>query len=232
MAETINLTTLRTAKRELAAFTRETQQPTTLETLDLESMEQVQKIEIGEEFITITYNEKITHNYNTRNITHRTWDYKYNDNPEFVRAIARVIKLSRERLRSLPDNVACPPGCAQCCSGYEPFVSREDITRIARHFSMTDRQVLQEYVIERPSADGYIRGYLRKRTDDVRDQCVFLKGKVSGEHYCGIYQARPHDCGAFTPITCSDVDTELSRTAPQPSGRPFLPRHAKKSQRA
>lgn len=233
MAETIDLIALRQGKRELAAFSRETGQPSSLDRLDLVPLEQIQKIEIGEEFITITYNEKNEHHYNSRTVTHRVWEYKYNDDPEFVKTIARVIELSRKHLRDLPANIACPPGCAQCCSGYEPFVSHEDVARIARHFGMTDAAVRKAYVVERASADGYTVGYLRKITDDVADQCVFLKGRESGEHYCGIYEARPHDCGAFTPIGCADVDDELPRDRPWPTGRPFRPRHpaVKKSRR-
>ncbi len=52
-------------------------------------------------------------------------------------AVAGVIELARKHLRDMPENVACPPGCAECCSGYEPFVSREDVQRIAEHFGMT-----------------------------------------------------------------------------------------------
>ncbi|MBV8720691.1 MAG: hypothetical protein JO277_00995, partial [Candidatus Eremiobacteraeota bacterium] len=55
--ETIDLITLR-AKRELAAFTRETRQSTKVELLDLEPLRQFNSIEIDEEHITIRFNEK------------------------------------------------------------------------------------------------------------------------------------------------------------------------------
>ncbi|MGH7755262.1 MAG: hypothetical protein ACREM8_03120, partial [Vulcanimicrobiaceae bacterium] len=80
-----------------------------------------------------------------------------------------------------------------------------------------------EYVVERPSADGFVVGWLRKKTDDVADQCVFLKGPRSGKFYCGIYDARPHDCRAFTPIGCEDVDESLPRRGEYAVGTPFKP---------
>lgn len=231
MHETIDLIEHK-ALRELRAFTRRTQQPTNVEMLDLEPMRAVQEIEIDEEHITITYNQTTTHRYNANEISQKEWSYKYNDDPEFVRAIAAVIDLAREHLRDLPENVACPPGCAECCSGYEPFVSREDVQRIADHLKMSYEMVLREYVVRRPSADGFVVGYLRKITDDVADQCVFLKGSASGRYYCGIYEARPHDCGAFTPIGCEDVDTDLPRAGEYRVGPPFRPRHPARSRKA
>ena len=192
-------------------------------------MEHVHSIEIDEEHVTVGYNQRKVHRYNADEITYKEWTYKYNDDPEFVAAVAQVIELARKHLRDLPENVACPPGCAECCSGYEPFVSRADVARIAEHLGLSFEETLREYVVQRPSADGFILGYLRKVDDDVASKCVFLKGRESGEYYCGIYEARPHDCRAFTPIGCSDVDDALDRNRPWPTGRPFRPRHAKLS---
>ncbi len=227
MPETIDLIALRSFKRKLATYTRTTKQPTSLDLLDLEPLRQMRSIDITEEQITITYNETIEHRYNTNIITRTEWAYKYNDDPEFVAAVGKLLDLARKHLHDLPDNVACPPGCAQCCSGYEPFVSKEDLERIAAHLGMTYRETLNTYVVKRPSADGFSLGYLRKVTDDVADQCVFLKGKASGAHYCGIYEARPRDCRTFTPIACPDVDTNLSREGQYPVGAAFRPRHVR-----
>jgi Fe-S-cluster containining protein len=224
MTETIDLIT-HAATRELRAFTRRTGQPTDVERMDLEPMRQVHEIEITEEHITITYNQQIEFRYNANAIAQREWSYKYNDDPEFVRAIGAVIDLARKHLRDLPENVSCPPGCAECCSGYEPFVSREDVQRIADHLGMGYHEAFKRYVVPRDSADGFVVGYLRKVTDDVADQCVFLKGRGSGHFYCGIYEARPHDCRAFTPIGCEDVDADLPRRGEYKVGAPFRPRH-------
>jgi Fe-S-cluster containining protein len=220
------------ALRELQSFTRRTGQPTTLELLDLEPMQHVQRIEIDEEHITITYNQKIARSYNTNTYSHKEWEYKYNDDPEFVRAIGQVIALARKHLRDLPDNVACPPGCAECCSGYEPFVNRGDVQRIADHLGLSFEEVLRDYVVQRESADGYVVGYLRKVTDDIASKCVFLKGRRSGEYYCGIYAARPDDCRDFTPIGCSDVDDSLPRRGRYHPGAPFRPKHRPNSRSA
>ena len=131
--ETIDLTNLKN-------YTRRTGQPTHPELLDARPLEHVNKIEIDEEHITITFDEKTTRYYNVNDITHREWVYKYNDDPAFVSAIGRVIDMARKHLKDLPDNVACPPGCAECCSGYEPFVSKADVQRIADHFGMATRR--------------------------------------------------------------------------------------------
>jgi Fe-S-cluster containining protein len=209
------------AMRELRAFSRRTHQPTSIDMLDLAPMEHVTAIEIDEEHITVTYDEKITHRYNAKETSSREWSYKYNDDAEFVKAIGTVIDLARKHLRDLPDNLSCPPGCAECCSGYEPFVSKADVQRIADYFNMPYAEALDRYVVQRVSADGFSVGYLRKVTEDITSKCVFLRGNESGRYYCGIYSARPHDCGAFTPIGCEDVDTSLRHDNPFKAGRPI-----------
>jgi Fe-S-cluster containining protein len=227
MPETIDLIALRKVKRGLAAFTRETDQPTSLDLMDIEPLTQMKSIEITEEHITIQYNEEIAFRYNANSVTYKEWEYKYNDDPEFVAAIAKVVELARKHLRDLPENLACPPGCGECCSGYEPFVSEADVRRIAEHLGLSYRETLDNYVVKRLSADGFNLGYLRKTTDDVADRCVFLKGRASGEHYCGVYSARPRDCRAFTPIGCTDVNDSLPRKGEHVSGPAFRPRHAR-----
>lgn len=218
--ETIDLTALR-------KYSRETEQPTHPELLDTVPIERVKEIEIDEEHITITYNQTITRYYNINEVVQREWVYKYNDDPELVAAVGRVIDLARKHHKDLPDNIACPPGCAECCSGYEPFVSRKDVERIAQFLHLTPREVMEEYVVKRRSADGYHVGWLRKITDDVADQCVFLKESRPNRYYCGIYEARPDDCRDFTPIGCSDVDDSLPRR-PIKIGPPFQPKHRSK----
>jgi Fe-S-cluster containining protein len=215
--ETIDLINLRN-------FTRRTQQQTHPELLDARPMEHVNEIEITEEHITIKYNEETTRYYNANEIVHREWVYKYNDDPEFVKAIVAVINLARKHLKDMPENISCPPGCAECCSGYEPFVSYADVQRIADHLGMTFDQVMKDYVVERPSADGFHAGWLRKIGDDIADQCVFLMGSKSGRHYCGIYEGRPHDCRDFTPIGCEDVDASLSHAGDYKTGPAFQPK--------
>ncbi|MBV8198588.1 MAG: YkgJ family cysteine cluster protein [Candidatus Eremiobacteraeota bacterium] len=222
--ETIDLITLR-AKRELAAFTRETRQSTKVELLDLEPLRQFNSIEIDEEHITIRFNEKTVRAYNFNETTQKEWQYKYNDDPEFVAAIKRVVELAREHLRDLPNNVACPPGCAGCCMAYEPFVSEEDVKRIAQHLGLSYKETMKRYVNARPSPDGHSVGWLKKvDNEDVKSKCVFLMGKKSGEYYCGIYSARPHDCREFSPIDCEDVDTSLRHDREFKVGPPFRAR--------
>jgi Fe-S-cluster containining protein len=224
MRDTIDLIT-HAAVRELEAFTKRTGQPTKLELLDLTPMEHVTEIEIDEEHVTITYDEQITHRYNAKEISRREWTYKYNDDPEFVSAIRHVIELARKHARALPDNIACPPGCASCCSGYEPFVSKADVQRIADHFNISYERALRDYVVQRTSADDFYVGYLRKVEEDIASKCVFLRGKGTGHYFCGIYESRPFDCGAFTPIGCEDVDANLTHDSKFVPGTPFSPKH-------
>ena len=237
MQETIDLIAHREL-RTLRRFTRETGQPTSLADLDLEPMTSVQSIEIDEEHVTIEYNRKIDRRYNANTTTSKEWVYKYNDDPEFVAAIRHVIELARKHLYDLPENVACPPGCAECCSGYEPFVNRDDVQRIADHFGMTYDQVMADYVVGRESADGFTVGWLKKvdedgdLSEDAAHKCVFLKGSRSGRYYCGIYEARPHDCRAFTPIGCNDVDWSLPRHGTYKTGEPFRPKRRPTNGRA
>jgi Fe-S-cluster containining protein len=223
--ETIDLISLR-------SFTRRTGQPTHPELLDTRPLQHVKQMEIDEEHITVTFDQKITRYYNTNEIVQREWVYKYNDDPEFVAALAKVVALVRKHLHDLPENVACPPGCAECCFGYEPFVSRADVQRIADHLGLSADEVMKDYVVERPSADGYHVGWLRKVTDDVNDRCVFLMGPRSGRYYCGIYPARPDDCRDFSPIGCEDVDPALSHRAAFKPGAPFRPRRRRAAMRA
>jgi Fe-S-cluster containining protein len=222
--ETIDLISLRN-------YSRRTGQPTHPELLDARPMDHVTKIEIDEEHITVEYAEKTTRFYNVNEITKNEWIYKYNDDPEFVAAVANVIDMARKHLKDVPENVTCPPGCAECCSGYEPFVSKADVRRIADHLGMPYDDVMRRYVVPRESADGFYVGWLRKISDDIADQCVFLMGDRSGRYYCGIYPARPGDCREFTPIGCHDVDTSLSHKRTLKIGPPFQPKHRRKKRR-
>jgi len=216
--------------RNLKRFTRETGQPTKLAELDLEPMKYVQSIEIDEEHVTVKYNQQTERYYNVNRMTTTEWVYKYNDNPEFVAAIRAVIELSRKHMYDLPDNLQCPPGCAECCSGYEPFVSREDVQRLADHLGLTYDDVFNTYVVHRESADGHYVGWLRKvdaegeLSEEQEHKCVFLMGGRSGKHYCGVYEGRPGDCRAFTPIGCGDVDWSLPRHGGYKTGDPFRPK--------
>jgi len=222
MQETIDLI----ARRDLRAldqFTSKTGQPTVPTLFDAEPMEHVTSIDIDEEHVTITYNQRHKYYTTTTETTNKEWSYRYNDDPEFVRAVGHVIELARKHLKDLPVNLACPPGCAECCKGYEPYVNKHDVQRIADHLGLTYQQVMREYVNERASADGFVVGWLKKVGDDITDKCVFLKGERSGRFYCGIYEARPHDCRQFTPIGCEDVDSALSHSRKFTPGSPFVP---------
>ncbi|TAM60722.1 YkgJ family cysteine cluster protein [bacterium] len=191
---------------ELDLFTAETGQPTNPALLDTEPLRQFSSIEITQEHVTVTYNEQITRYYNTNAISHREWSYKYNDDADFVKAIGKVVDLVREHLQDLPENLACPPGCGECCRSYEPFVSQSDVQRIADHLGLSYRETLRRYVNKRPSADGSTVGWLKKTGPALSDPCVFLKESRPGHFTCGIYEARPNDCREFSPIGCEDVD--------------------------
>ena len=92
---------------------------------------------------------------------------------------------------------------------------------------------MEQYVVARESADDFSVGWLRKVDDDgaysdnAEHKCVFLMGPRSGRYYCGIYESRPHDCRAFTPVGCEDVDTSLPRGGEYKVGKPFTPKRAR-----
>ena len=56
-------------------------------------------------------------------------------------------------------------------------------------------------------------------------------GSRSGRYYCGIYEARPHDCREFTPIGCDDVD-ESTAAQGDVEDRAGVPTQAPRSGRA
>jgi len=75
------------------------------------------------------------------------------------------------------------------------FCQQSDVQRIADHFGWTYDEVMKEYVVARESADGFNVGWLRKVTEDVEDKWRVPQRERFGHFYCGIYKARPHDCG-------------------------------------
>ena len=194
--ETIDLIALR-------SFTRRTGQPTHPELLDVRPIEHVNKIEIDEEHITIEFDEKTDRYYNANEVTKREWVYKYNEDPEFVKAIAKVIDLARKNFKVLPENITCPPGCAECCSGYEPFVTKADVQKLADHLKMSYAAVMKEYIVERVSADGY--HVVAWVTDDLADK-VFPKGSGSGHYYCGV--TRPPAIAASSLRSAATTSTK------------------------
>ena len=139
-----------------------------------------------------------------------------------------MIELARKHLNDMPENVACPPGCAECCSGYEPFVSKTDVQRIADHFGLTYDEVMTEYVVARDRPTATTSAGCAKSTTTSPTSASSSKVPQSGQYYCGIYEARPHDCGEFTPIGCDDVDEDLPRRGKYVVGDPFKPKRRKK----
>jgi Fe-S-cluster containining protein len=102
---------------------------------------------------------------------------------------------------------------------------------MAQFLKMSPKEVMDEYIVKRKSADGHYVGWVRKVTDDVADQCVFLKEARPGRYYCGIYEARPGDCRDFTPIGCADVNGSISHDKGIKIGAPFEPKHRKRRKR-
>ncbi len=141
MQETIDLIAHR-EMRNLRAFTRETGQPTRLADLDLEPMTNVQSIEIDEEHVTIQYNTTTERRLNVNEITPQGVGLQIQRRPRVRRGGRARDRALAQAQYDLPENVACPPGCAECCSGYEPFVSGPDVQRIADHLGLTYDQVM------------------------------------------------------------------------------------------
>tara|TARA_B100001750_G_scaffold237380_1_gene242408 strand:- start:8259 stop:8738 length:480 start_codon:yes stop_codon:yes gene_type:complete len=86
-------------------------------------------------------------------------------------------------------NFTCIPECGRCCDepGGIVYLSREDATRIAKHFDMTLKDWLSNH--SRTTHDG--RFVLESKPEDGR--CIYL----SGDKSCSIYSVKPSQCSAF-----------------------------------
>lgn len=78
-------------------------------------------------------------------------------------------------------------GCGKCCTGQPGFVflSREDITRLAKHFELTESAFLQRYARE-------VDGFYSLKEDPENYDCVLLK-----DNQCTAYDARPIQCKTY-----------------------------------
>ncbi len=83
----------------------------------------------------------------------------------------------------------CLPNCGRCCDepGGIVYLSEEDATRIAEHFSLPMREWMERDC--RTTYDG--RFVLESKIEDGR--CIYL----DGEKACTIYEVKPAQCSAF-----------------------------------
>ncbi|HXS53784.1 MAG TPA: YkgJ family cysteine cluster protein [Usitatibacter sp.] len=87
----------------------------------------------------------------------------------------------------------CP---AFCCTYTEIEVTRRDVERLARHFSLAYGQAEERFT--KPDAKGKVR-MLRHRKDKVFDSaCMFLDQE---KRRCTVYEARPGVCRKYPDST-------------------------------
>ncbi len=78
-------------------------------------------------------------------------------------------------------------GCGKCCTGSPGYVflSPQDLSRLAKHFNLSDEEFTQRYT-------RTIDGQLALQDQNEGGDCVFLKDKQ-----CTVYDARPIQCKTF-----------------------------------
>jgi Fe-S-cluster containining protein len=109
-------------------------------------------------------------------------------------------KITDEQPRVYFDCSKCP---AYCCSVYERVqVTKRDLNRLARHFSLTPEQAEKRYTkIDRASGERVLR---RKKDVIFEQTCMFLNQETRG---CTIYHARPGVCREYPDRThCAYYD--------------------------
>lgn len=100
----------------------------------------------------------------------------------------------RKPLRQLYDCSKCP---AWCCSYPNIFVNGQDLTRLARHFGITEDEAQAKFT--RMSPD-YKRPIVKHKKDDkFGSVCRFLDSK---SRRCTIYHARPLGCRTYPGGRC------------------------------
>lgn len=79
-------------------------------------------------------------------------------------------------------------GCGKCCTGSPGYVwlTDEDITRLAKHLKLTEKEFIKRYT---RTVNRRISLVEMKKTYD----CVFLK---NGRE-CSVYKARPSQCRTY-----------------------------------
>ncbi len=74
--------------------------------------------------------------------------------------------------------------CAHCCKTMTPTYTRDDVARIAAHFSVTPRAFRAKWLYKEADTGDWMN----------RNQpCQFLRP----DNLCGIYEVRPADCAEF-----------------------------------
>jgi Fe-S-cluster containining protein len=109
-------------------------------------------------------------------------------------------KVTDEQPRVYFDCSKCP---AYCCSVYERVqVSKRDLNRLAKHFSLTPEQAEKRYTkIDKSTGERVLR---RKKDVIFEQTCMFLDQETRG---CTIYHARPGVCREYPDRSrCSYYD--------------------------
>jgi Fe-S-cluster containining protein len=109
-------------------------------------------------------------------------------------------KITDEQPRVYFDCSKCP---AYCCSVYERVqVSKRDLNRLAKYFSVTPEQAEKRYTkIDKSTGERVLR---RKKDVIFEQTCMFLNQETRG---CTIYHARPGVCREYPDRSrCSYYD--------------------------
>ena len=99
-------------------------------------------------------------------------------------------KITDDQPRVYFDCSKCP---AFCCSLYERVpVTKRDVNRLARHFSLTPEQAQRRFTKIHPTSKERV---LRRTKDTLfGETCIFLNQETRG---CSVYHARPAVCREY-----------------------------------
>ena len=93
-------------------------------------------------------------------------------------------RILRRLAEEVEEQIDCT-ACANCCRVATARVTERDIDRLARHFRVSPRRILDDFCQE-----GGEEGVILKRSEPAG--CVFLDGNA-----CTVYEARPESCQRF-----------------------------------
>ena len=145
--------------------------------------------------------------YRTDVLGRRSFDVY--DDPELQAAARKLFQVIRAKMGQ-PDPLRVGIDCmkcneSRCCREYEVFVEAEDVTRLAKHLGLSEKQVAADYLVADGDWTGDYRHRLAKDKDKVGEKCVFLK-RQKGAMRCSIYEGRPNLCRGFDEADCTLFD--------------------------
>lgn len=93
-----------------------------------------------------------------------------------------IDSLAKKITSEVSDKIDCLT-CANCCKSSPPIITKSDVSRIAKHLSISKKQMLRKYILE-----------------DVNGEMSFMNIPCSfllENNHCSIYEIRPEACRQY-----------------------------------